>query len=196
MVGLFSDKCPAPEKGKPKVISGRKASAHINSWVERLPKGSETMLLPLKQFLLWCLGGSAIVVPTSLMTAYYAGGQDYNFNLSDSPVKPVELVRFDSLDAARVCEIEAKEKFEGRLLHSSVNWHSTRFQESRNVYVVMLDGNVGEYTQQESVNIYCYVNPKSEQVSYFKAYDSDNKPMLSNAIHMDAMLKSFGSGDD
>lgn len=166
------------------------------NWVERLPLGSEAMFLSLKQFFLWCLSGSALVVSTSLMTAYYADGHNYSFSLSSSTAKPADLIRFDSLDAARVCEIEAKEKFEGRLLHSSVNWHSTRFQDSRNVYVVMLDGSVGKYTRQESVNIYCYVNPKSEQVSYFKAYDSNNQPMLSNAIHMDAMLKSFGTNKD
>lgn len=151
------------------------------------------MLLPLKQFLFWCLGGSAVVVPASLMTAYYAGNQSHNFNSSSSASQTIEQVPFDSLDASKVCQTEAKEKFEGRLLHSSVNWHSTRFQESRNVFVVMLDANVGTYTQQESANVYCYVNPRTESVSYFKAYDSNNQPMLSNAINMEAMLKSFGS---
>ncbi len=153
------------------------------------------MFLPLKQFLLWCLGGSAIVVPTILMTAYYAGNQSYSFDSSASNSKAIEQVPFDSLDASKVCEVEAKEKFEGRLLHSSVNWHSTRYQESRNVYVVMLDATVGSYAQQESANVYCYVNPRSKDVSYFKAYDSNNQPMLSNAINMEAMLKSFGADD-
>ena len=150
------------------------------------------MLLPLKQFLFWCLGGSAVVVPTSLMTAYYAGNQSYSFNSSSSASQQsLQQVPFDSLDASKVCAAEAEEKFEGRLLHSSVNWHSTRFQESRNVFVVMLDANVGTYAQQESANIYCYVNPRTEDVSYFKAYDANNQPMLSNAINMEAMLKSF-----
>ncbi|MGH1371866.1 MAG: hypothetical protein ACRBBW_07525 [Cellvibrionaceae bacterium] len=153
------------------------------------------MLLPLKQFLLWCLGGSAIVIPTSLMTAYYAGNQSFDVGSSSSNPTVIEQVPFDSLDASRVCEVEAKEKFEGRLLHSSVNWHSTRYQESRDVFVVMLDATVGSYTRQESANVYCYVNPRTEDVSYFKAYDSNNQPMLSNAINMEAMLKSFSQDD-
>ena len=103
----------------------------------------------------------------------------------------MERVPFGDLDAAKSCEIEAAEKFEGRLLHSSIDWHSTRFQESRNVYVVMLNGTVGTFGNSDSVNIYCYVSPKTERVSYFKAYDSNSRPMLSNAINMDAMLKSF-----
>lgn len=149
------------------------------------------MLFSIKQFLMWCLGGAVVVIPTSLLTVYYAGGQEINVFQSSSEKKLVDRVPFGNLDAARSCEIEAAEKFEGRLLHSSIDWHSTRFQESRNVFVVMLNGTVGTYGDSELVNIYCYVSPKTERVSYFKAYDSSSRPMLSNAINMDAMLKSF-----
>lgn len=149
------------------------------------------MFPPFKQILLWCLGSSAVVVPTSLVTLYYAGGQSYALGSSSASAKLIDQVPFDGLDASEACRVEAHEKFEGQLLHASVNWHSTRFQKSRNVFVVMLDGSVGSYSQQESVNIYCYVSPKTQAVSYFKAYDSNNQPMLSNAINMDAMLKSF-----
>ncbi len=151
------------------------------------------MLFPLKLFLLWCLGGAAVVILASLMTAYYVGDEIYSFSSSSPSSANIDRVPFDSLDASKVCELEAAEKFEGSLLHSSVNWHSTRYQESRDVFVVMLDATVGTYAQQESANIYCYVNPRTEDVSYFKAYDSSNQPMLSNAINMDAMLKSFSS---
>ncbi len=189
-----TDKYQSLEKSKPEVIPGRKASARIDR-VERLLKGRLSMFPTFKEVLFWCLGGSAVAVPTSLLTVYYAGGQEFDFGSATESSKLIDPVPFAGLDAAEVCRIEAHEKFDGQLLNTSVNWHSTRFQKSRNVFVVMLDGSVGTYTQQESVNIYCYVSPKTQAVSYFKAYDSSNRPMLSNAINMDAMLKSFSSDD-
>lgn len=152
------------------------------------------MLITFKKILLWCLGAVAIVVPTSLLTMHYAGAGKLSLFQSPQPKSSSVSAEpaFDSLQAVQACEKKSAAKFDGELLGSSVDWRSTRFQPSRNVFIVILKGNVGTYDDFEEANIYCYVNPKSEKVTYFKAYDSENKPMLSNGISMDAMLESFG----
>ncbi len=147
------------------------------------------MLSTLKQALLWILSINAVVIPTSLLTLYIAGFQPFQ-HAADPTVQEPEIL-FGVSDAAAACEVKADKKFEGQLRYSNVDWHSTRFQSERNVYVVVLNGGVGPAANIDKATIYCYVNPVSEIVTYFKAYDDNSKPMLNRGVQMDSLLQSF-----
>lgn len=145
------------------------------------------MLLALKQHLLWGLLGSSIVISSSLATVYLSGGNRLNF--SDAANR-APVAALNSLDAVNYCQAEAEEKFEGQLLYSNADWHSTRFEPTRNEFMVLLNGAVGTHSHNEKVNIYCYVSPADREVSYFRAYDSNNQSMLTSGINLE-VLKSF-----
>lgn len=152
----------------------------------------------LKKISLWAVCVVTLVIPTVLATLYYSNPERQLLSglLGDDAERDYKKVPFNSLDAALNCEEETLEKFSGDFLRSTVDWHSTRFQKSRNVFIVVLDAHIGSRRHFEPVKIYCYVNPRSYRVSYFKAYDSNNRPMLSNGIDIKEMLASFTRGED
>jgi len=42
-----------------------------------------------------------------------------------------------------------------------------------------MQGDVGTLQDYDEVYIYCYIDPKDYEVTYFKAYDSKQQPLLS-----------------
>jgi len=146
-----------------------------------------------KKFGLWGACAITLVIPTVIATLYYSnpGLQLFFGKMDGDKARDYQKIPFNSLDAALSCEKETLEKFSSDFLRSTVDWHSTRFQESRNVFIVVLDAHIGTRKNFEAAKVYCYVNPRSYRVSYFKAYDSNNKALLSNGIDLKEMLASF-----
>jgi len=134
---------------------------------------------------------ASIVITSSLLTIHFANSSDRLPFEHTGTARDFAKIPFDSLDATRGCEKETRAKFAGDYLRSTVDWHSTRFQESRAVYIVVLDADIGTREKFEEAKVYCYVNPDTYKVSYFKAYDDDQKPMLSTGISFKDMMKSF-----
>lgn len=134
-----------------------------------------------------------VIVLSCLVTLYFVS--DSNANLLDlvtgKSKRDFQQVPFDSLDASESCRNESKGQFGQDFLRSTVDWHSTRFQENREVYIVVLDADIGTRENFEQARVYCYVNPKSYIVSYFKAYDSHNDAMLSGGFNLKDMMESF-----
>lgn len=137
-------------------------------------------MLDLKQHALWGLGAAATVVISSLLTYYIASDSRGNSPPSSDTLfadRNFAEAPFDANDASRACEAESKHKLGNSLLRTNINWHSTRFDEKRQLWLVVLDGDVGDLEQFESAHIYCYINPRSYEVSYLKAYDSESRPL-------------------
>jgi len=141
----------------------------------------------------WGTSAIALVIPTIIVTLYFSNAELQLFSgiMPGENVRDYQKVPFNSLDAVDNCEEETAEKFSKDFLRSTVDWHSTRFQESRKVFIVVLDAHIGSRKNFEAAKVYCYINPISYRVTYFKAYDSNNKAMLSNGIDIKAMLASF-----
>ncbi len=134
---------------------------------------------------------AGIVITSSLLTIHFANSSDnLSFELFGTP-RDFSKIPFDSLDATRGCEQEARDKFTGEYLRSTVDWHSTRFQENRDTFIVVLNADIGTLENFEEAKVYCYVNPRTYMVSYFKAYDGNDKPMLSNGISFKEMMSAF-----
>lgn len=98
---------------------------------------------------------------------------------ADTPVLLFEgrnftLQPFDLMDAHDVCELESKEKLGESLLRYTMNPLSTRYQEKKKNYFVVLNADIGRIDLWEEVMIFCDVDPKSHSVSHLKVvYDSD-----------------------
>ncbi len=132
-----------------------------------------------------------VVIPSCLITLHYVKASGKNPLEFEGHKRNFQEIPFDSLDASRECEKEARDKFGEEYLRSTVDWHSTRFQETRNMYIVVLEADIGIRESFEQAKVYCYINPKSYVVSYFKAYDSEDKPMLSSGVSFEEMMDSF-----
>ena len=132
-----------------------------------------------------------VVIPSCLVTLHYVKASGQSLLGFAGEKRNFQEIPFDSLDASISCEDEAKNKFGDEFLRSTVDWHSTRFQETRNMYIVVLDADIWIRESFEQAKIYCYINPRSYMVSYFKAYDSEDNPMLSSGVSFEEMMDSF-----
>lgn len=149
-----------------------------------------SMLLYLKKLLLWGVGISAIVVPSSLLTLYHNDPSLLSFGSSNEATEQHRLP-FGLLDATAECKQETEERLGDVMLRSRVDWHSTRFQKDRNIYMVTLQADIGDIHRFEQANVYCYISPRTQQVSYFNAYDSEGKSYVSRAISFNSVMKAF-----
>ncbi len=157
-----------------------------------MPVYVKQCLLWLKQGLAWGAGISALVVPSSLLTIYHTDPSRLAFLSSEQQDDLLHDVPFGVLDAAAECELETQDRLSDVLVRSRVDWHSTRFQPDRNVFVVALQADIGSLHNFEQANVYCYINPRTQQVSYFNAYDEDGKSYMSRAISFESVMKAFG----
>ncbi len=80
------------------------------------------------------------------------------------------LNQFNVNDAISACREEAASKFGSQLQDAVVNDHSTRFDQDRAIYLVVLDALIGSRDKQIKNLIYCHVNPNHYTVDYFKAH--------------------------
>jgi len=98
---------------------------------------------------------------------------------------------FDIYDASLACGDEAKQKLGPSLVRLRADWHSTRLETERQIYFVAMQGDVGTLEEYDEVYIYCYIDPQDYEVTYFKAYDSKQKPLLSKFSFED-LIGSMG----
>lgn len=133
-----------------------------------------------------------IAILTSLLTLL--GVNVFTWLSADEPDAPYyHKIPFDQQDAVRLCEEKALSKFGERLVRTDTDWRSTRFESKKDTYLVLLNGTIGDYQQNEQAKLYCYVDPDDKVVTYFKAYDLNGKSMLSRSINMEAMLEGLSS---
>ncbi|WP_439135663.1 hypothetical protein [Pseudomaricurvus sp.] len=138
----------------------------------------------------YALGLLVVAILSSALTIL--GVNTYSWLSPDKSSAPyLHDIPFDRLDAVHLCEDKAKVRFGDKLVRTDTDWRSTRFQADKHVYLVILNGSIGNYEQHEKAKIYCYVDPDDQYVSYFKAYDLEGRSMLSRNISMDTMLEGL-----
>lgn len=136
----------------------------------------------------WLFAGLSLCAITSLLTLLLnINGRELlgssNHLAENNPP------RYDELDAIEACRVHSKERFEDKLFRSTVDSHSTRFDESRGVYLIVLNGHIGNMREYDDAIIYCYIRPDSNRVTYFRSYDSDTKSLQSGTGF--AFFKSY-----
>jgi hypothetical protein len=85
---------------------------------------------------------------------------------------------FEINDAVTVCDFEAKERYGTDLVRATYDAHSTRWDEKRKVYLIVMRGDVGDTTDYDEVMIYCYVDPRQQLVTYYKSSYLDPKALF------------------
>lgn len=89
------------------------------------------------------------------------------------------LQPFSLMDAHNVCELESKEKLGESLLRYTMNPLSTRYQEKKKNYFVVLNADIGTIDLWEEIMIFCVVDPNSQSVSNIKiVHDTDTSIFL------------------
>lgn len=141
--------------------------------------------LSMKDMLQLSLITLSLVTVTSVMTIYLSGHSKAVFDPPPSESQTVQNTytdtRYTELDAITDCHKKAVDKFEGELLRSTVDDHSTRYDPDREKFIIVLYGAIGTPQKNEAARIYCYVEPDSQKVTYFSAYDANNKSLLSGS---------------
>ncbi len=150
------------------------------------------MFSSLGHNLLAGVGLFSVTVGSSLLTLYIAKSNPSWMNSGSAKDSALRYdLQFDGMQAVSNCQEKAFQKFSGTLLRSEVDWRSTRYQEEQDQFVVLLNGSTGNLQHHEPVTIYCYIDPDSEEVSYFRAYDSNNSSIFSNGLSLDDMVRGL-----
>lgn len=90
------------------------------------------------------------------------------------------LQPFTLMDANDLCELETREKLGESLLRYHMNPLSTRYEERKDRYFVVLNADIGTVTQWEEALIYCDVNPSAHKVAYYKEHYGTGDSFLSS----------------
>lgn len=148
------------------------------------------VILSAKLLFQWLAAGLSLTSIASLLTIVATGHGGFLLPVSDTeqPDKPISS--YDVLDAIAACRDHSKEKFDNTLLRSYVDDHSTRFEEDRGVYLVVLTAHIGSKRKYDDATVYCYVRPATNKVTYFRSYDSDKKS-LQSGMGFDAFKDIF-----
>lgn len=141
----------------------------------RNPTAYLSQLIASHQLLCLFLAGLLLVLISSLITNYAvahhnkAKSMEALFFERDFQRSP-----FGLMDANDVCKIEAEQHLGTLLLRSHLDPLSTRYEDKRNRYLVVLNADVGSVRLWQEVRIFCDVNPTAREVAYYKeAYDHD-----------------------
>ena len=100
-----------------------------------------------------------------------------------------QQIPFDELDAVSKCKSRTRNELGAglRLLHDN-DW-STRWEEKRQLYLVALDAEMTLEHGANTLNVYCYVDPSTYVVTYFKIVDPNESG--SSTSPFEAMLSIF-----
>lgn len=111
------------------------------------------------------------IVSGSVILTLYASGQ-FGLAKSGSPATEIErdykLNPFELTDAVQSCQKKTRVQFEARLLRTNPDWHSSRYDPTRKIFLVALHADVGSLQLYETAYIYCYVNPDDYRISYYR----------------------------
>ena len=91
---------------------------------------------------------------------------------------------FALMDAFDACVLQAESKLGASLLRSEMLPLSTRYNEKKNTYKVVLDADVGSIQEWTDAHIYCDIDPVKQRVSYYKEIYRGEPSLLSKTMSM------------
>jgi hypothetical protein len=89
---------------------------------------------------------------------------------------------FELTDAYEVCLSVAQTENQEQLLRFYMDNFSTRFDNKTDTYLVVLRADIGDAYKYSEVLIYCNVDPRSYQLTYYKEQSTDEKSILSRTL--------------
>jgi len=75
------------------------------------------------------------------------------------------------LTAEQLCRQQVSVRYGDRLLSTTLDGHSSRFDVPRDLFLVLMQVSVGDYTRSEDFKIHCHVQLGASQVAYLGAFD-------------------------
>ena len=127
---------------------------------------------------------AVLSIAALLVTVYFttttpvAGGRSVfeERNFSHTP--------FNLMDAHDACLLETQKQLGAGFLRAYMMPLSTRYEEEEGVYLVVLNADVGTMFEWEAATIYCTVDPKANEISYYKeVWKTDSgEPSMSNSV--------------
>jgi hypothetical protein len=89
---------------------------------------------------------------------------------------------FDLMDAYDACLLESKAKLGAGILRAHMLPLSTRYQPEKGTYLVVLSADVGSVREWSVVTVYCTVDPKAHEISYYKEVHDGQSSVLSRTM--------------
>ena len=81
-----------------------------------------------------------------------------------------KAISITSLGAAQhLCKNQASINYRSRLFQTHIDDHSSRFDDNRDLYLVMMLVSIGTAADHYQYRVHCRVQYKDNQVDYFKA---------------------------
>lgn len=148
------------------------------------------MILSGKLLFQWLAASLSLSSIASLLTIVATGHGSFLLPAKAAEVTDKPAPTYDVLDAIAACRDHSDDKFDNTLLRSYVDDHSTRFEEDRGVYLVVLSAHIGSKRKYDEATVYCYVRPATNKVTYFRSYDSEKKS-LQSGMGFDAFKDIF-----
>ena len=127
------------------------------------------------------LTSALILLVVTFFTAYLVGQyQSEQRRQALFADRDFSLTPFAMNDAVDACGFEAREKHGDSLLRAIHDSHSSRFDLIRQIYLVVMRGDVGETNHFDEMMIYCYVDPRQHVVTYYKSSFLDPEAFFNN----------------
>lgn len=148
----------------------------LSGMLERI---SRTQLLLVGSF-------TALAVLVSALTWYASSDRSLNLQGAERVFEGRDFSQtpFGLMDAYDACLLESRAKFGSALLRSHMLPLSTRYDESRQEYLVVLSADVGEVNDWSEATIYCSIDPVAQEISYYKEVHDGEHSILSKTMSM------------
>jgi hypothetical protein len=89
-------------------------------------------------------------------------------SLTDQVGKPVAVTNL--LLAGQLCERQLRDNLGGRLVSSYIDHRSSRYDESRQLFLVLLYASTGDAYHPEQIRVHCRVKPNATRIDYFGVF--------------------------
>jgi len=89
---------------------------------------------------------------------------------------------FELTDAYDVCLEGVHAEHGSHLLSSYMDDLSTRYNEREKAYLVVVDINIGDGELSNAAKVYCSINPRTYQLTYYKEVHEGQRSLLSRTI--------------
>lgn len=137
--------------------------------VERLP-GSKNMTITFKNVTACAFAGVLLIL-------ILGGGQAwgslnyYSFLVTSTDSNGVPVPIRSLVAAERLCLAQASKIYGQRLFRTDIDDHSSRFDQPRNLFLVLLQAKVGSRTDSREYTLHCRIQHLDHTISYLKAID-------------------------
>lgn len=127
-----------------------------------------------------------LAMAASLLTLYFSAdrGVEGRGGRAIFEQRDFSFTPFSLMDAYDACVLEAKSKLGNSILRTHMLPLSTRYQQDKGTYMVVLSADVGTVEEWSVMTIYCTVDPNAHEISYYKEIYDGQPSLLSRTMSL------------